>query len=296
MQAEEVFVEAFAGAINGRKAKDQVFGPGDVVVLSASPWRAKDDSFVDTSLVEGEDEELGMQLVVEISIFNYNAEIPPATSDKGVPLAICHERDLQPLAKVALNIHKTLAQPDFVKVVVEIMKSDESIVQISPFYNTFEKIQLAQESQVVTSWTIKTDVGTEYSNVGLVAFGDLLSIGYFAMFTLLCSITAYVCRQQFTNRKKRTGERGGQSTHELRAGKVTMSNAHRVRWANDDDDTIRAIADHNYNYDARTALTDDNSEYTATTANESIGESYRSLGSLSTYLEKTSRRARELSS
>ncbi len=266
-----------------------MFGPGDVVVLGASPWRAKDDSIVVTSTEEGENEELGMQLVVEISIFNYNAEIPPSTSGKGVPRAICHERDLQPLANVALNIHKTLAQSDFVKIVLEMMKSDESIgeVQMSPFYHTFQKIQLVQESQVVTSWTIKTDVGTEYSNVGLVTFGDLLSIDFFAMFTLLCSVTAYVCRQKITNRKKRTGERGGQSTHELRPGKVTRSNAHRVRWENDDDDTIRAVADHNYNYDARTALTDDDSEYTATTANESIGESYRSIGSLSTYLEKT---------
>jgi hypothetical protein len=276
-QAEEIFVEAFATAINGRKGKDLVFGPGDVVVLSATPWRANDDTFVDSSLVEGEDEELGMQLVVEVSIFNYNAEIPPTTGGKGAPLAICHERDLQPLANVALNMHKKLAQSDFVKLVVEEMKNDESIgeIRMSPFYRTFEQMQLAQESQVVTSWTIKTDVGTEYPSNGFDAFGDLLSVGYFLMIAMLCSITAYtICHRLYLNKKFRSNK------------------SNRVHWANDDD-TVRAIADDNYNYDERTVMTDDISAYTTTT-NESISESYRSIGSLSTYLEKSSRRANPL--
>lgn len=279
-QAEEVFVEAFAAAINGRKAKDHAFGPGDVVVLSASPWRAKDGSLVDTSSVEGEDEELGMQLVVELSVFNYKAEIPPATSGKGVSLAICHHRDLQPLANVALNVHETLAQSNFVKLVVEKMKSDESVgvVQMSPFYHTFENIQMAQESQVVTSWTIKTDVGAEYSNVSLDAFRNLLSMEYFAMFTLLCIISVVVCRRGLYWNKQLIVELGGR---ERLQGIFTRSNPNRVHWVNDGAD---------YNFDERTVMTDENSEFTTDT---SANDSYRSVGSLSAYLEKTSRRARE---
>ena len=259
-----------------------------MVVLSASPWRAKDNTFVDSS-VEGEEEEVGMQLVVEVSIFNYNAELPPATVGRGSPLATCHERDLQPLANVALNVHKTLAQSNFVKLVIEKMKSDEYIgeIRMSPFYHTFEQMQLAQDSQVVTSWKIKTDIGTEYSNIGFDAFGNLLSMGFFLMLTVLCIITAFAFRRMYSNKKVTGGP-----------GKETRSTSHRVRWANNDvEDTIKAVADHSYNYDERTAMTDDNSEYTttSTTANESIGESYRSIGSLSAYLEKTSRRVRDSS-
>lgn len=174
-----------------------------MVVLSASPWRAKDNTFVDSS-VEGEEEEVGMQLVVEVSIFNYNAELPPATVGRGSPLATCHERDLQPLANVALNVHKTLAQSNFVKLVIEKMKSDEYIgeIRMSPFYHTFEQMQLAQDSQVVTSWTIKTDIGTEYSNIGFDAFGNLLSMGFFLLLTVLCIITAYAYRRLYRTRTK----------------------------------------------------------------------------------------------
>jgi hypothetical protein len=64
-QAEELFADAFAAAVNGeRKSNELLFEPGDVSVLSASPWRASDDTiFGETA--DGEDDELGMRFVGE---------------------------------------------------------------------------------------------------------------------------------------------------------------------------------------------------------------------------------------
>jgi hypothetical protein len=272
--------------INGSRRNDQSIGPGDVVILSVTPWRANDDIFADASSVKaGEDNDLGTQLVVEVSIFNYNAELPPAIGGKGNSLAICHERDLKPLSNVALKIHKQLAQSDFVNLVVEEMKNDEALgeIQMSPFYSTFEQMKLAQEGHVVTSWTIKTDIGTEYSTVGVGAFGGLLSLGFVLLLVLFCSITAYLCHRRYSV-KRPTSESVGQSPRVRRQGNFTGAKSNRVRWANDDH-TINASVDDNY-LDERTAMTDDGSEYTR-------ASSYRSVGSLSTYLQKMSRRSRE---
>jgi len=85
--SEEVFAESFTGTMNEKRTKDMLFHPGDVIVLNASPWRASDDTIFGADEIEGEDEEIGMQLVVEISIFNPNADLPPTKNGKHVPLA-----------------------------------------------------------------------------------------------------------------------------------------------------------------------------------------------------------------
>ena len=98
--SEEIFIEAYTAEMNGRRKKREspLFEPGDAIVLNASPWRASDDTIFGTGSLEGEDEELGMQLVVETSIFNHKADLPPTRGDQVVPLATCHEKDLQPLS------------------------------------------------------------------------------------------------------------------------------------------------------------------------------------------------------
>lgn len=162
-------------------------------VLNASPWRASDDTIFGTKSLEGEDEELGMQLVVETSIFNYNAELPPSKRGRDVPLATCHDRDQQPLANIALKIHKKLAEPNFVDQMVERMKNDEALgeKQMSPFYYTFEDRKLAEESHVVTSWTIKTDIGSGSSRTDFDTFGPLQMNLVFL--TLLSVVIAFAC-------------------------------------------------------------------------------------------------------
>ena len=286
--AEEIFTDAFSNTMNDRRKKDPLFEPGDVVVLNAIPWRASDDTIFGTPDGEEEDEELGMQLVVETSIFNPNAELPPTRSGQPVPLATCHERDLQPLANVALSIHRKLAQPNFIDLVVERMKNDGDLGQttVSPFYYTFELDKKARKGQVVTSWTIKTDIG---SGSARIDFNSDLPMGVL-MFSLL-SITVYtIWSLRLCSSRKRTDEEGteqrGQSRDSRRRGKYSrLGNRRR------DDDTAMAIIDEERSFidhDDRSVMTT-NTEYTMN-SNASSRDSSHSLGSLSTYLEKTSRR------
>ena len=293
-QAEEIFAEAFASATReGRRNKDSLlFEPGDVVVLNASPWRASDDTiFGVSSLKDGRDEELGMQLVVETSIFNMNAELPPSKvmGGKHLPLATCHERDVQPLANIAQNIHKKLAKPNFVDLVIEGMKNDDALGEkgTSPFYYTFEDRKLARESQVVTSWTIKTDIGAGSSRIDFNAFanGDL-PINLILLSTL-CLATAYMCWSlRLWSIRKKGASPSGQSSRELRRGKYsrvdTKGNRHNP---SADDDSMVAVADDEYR-DDRSAM----SNISECTEGEST---VRSIGSLSTYLARTSKRGRE---
>lgn len=171
-QAEELFADAFAAAVNWkRKSHEQLFGPGDVNVLSARPWRASDDTMLGEPAVEGGDEELGMQFVVEASIFNFNAAVPQYEERKGAPrVATCKDSDLRPLADTALQVHKELSRANFVVALVNAMRKDlnQQIGQgnhVSAFASIFEAgSNLAEQSHVVTSWTIKTDIkGTPFT-------------------------------------------------------------------------------------------------------------------------------------
>ncbi|KAL7549524.1 hypothetical protein ACHAWF_012786, partial [Thalassiosira exigua] len=291
--AEDIFAEAFAAVANeNSKAKDLLFEPGDVVVLNASPWLASDDTIFGVSSLEGkEDEELGIQLVVETSVFNHNAELPPMKGRKEIPLSTCHERDLQPLANTALNIHKKLAQPNFIDSVVERMKVDKDLgeKQMSPFYYTFQDRKLAQESQVVTSWTIKTDVGVGTARIDLNAF----STGTLAMDLLLLMslsvLVAYTCwsLRLWTFFRRKTNESNtaptASSRRRTRSSRIKFRDSGRdfVR----DDDTAMAIDGDESVISANTELT----QLTALTTVSERGESTASIGSLSTYLAKTSR-------
>ncbi|KAL9186464.1 hypothetical protein ACHAXT_005702 [Thalassiosira profunda] len=279
--SEEVFRESFAAAANERrKESDSLFEAGDVIVLNSSPWRASDDTVFGTSSLEGEDEELGMQIVVETSIFNENAELPPVKG-KIIPLSTCHERDLQPLANVALSIHKKLAEKTFIDAMVERMKSDVSLgeKQMSPFYFMFEDRKLARESQVVTSWTIKTDVGVGSSRLDAFKRGDLPMD--FLLLTTLVVITAY------TVWSLRLCSTKGNKTVQwdpAQSGKQSSRQRRRARYAQvptnsgDDDDTVNAVADREYL---------DNSERSDITTISEQGESLASIGSLSAYFAKT---------
>ena len=148
------------------------------IIIDHIPWCTSnsDDNIFGDTLPDGQfqDEEIGMQLVVETSIANYNAilasnnvaddNIKASMGRKHVPRYICDESDLQPLAGMALDIHRQLAQSNFVALMLHKIKTDETDGQIgrmqtSPFYNTFEDAKLAGMSRVVTSWTIKTDIG-----------------------------------------------------------------------------------------------------------------------------------------
>lgn len=270
-------------------------------VLNASPWRASDDTIFGTKSLEGEDEELGMQLVVETSIFNYNAELPPSKRDRDVPLATCHDSDQQSLANIALRIHKKLAEPNFVDQMVERMKNDEALgeKQMSPFYYTFEDRKLAEESHVVTSWTIKTDIGSGSSRTDFDTFGPLqMNLVFLTLLSVVIAFACWILRPWSIGKRSSaltgtmalsgTIAKSDRITRERIRGNYSRVNADGFH-PTDDGDSIMAIAD-DY-HDERSTMTG-KTEYT-TSSDASGGESFRSIGSLSTFLARTSRSTRE---
>ncbi len=70
---EDVFTQSLAATVNENTKNDNLVEAGDVFVLNnTSPWRVSDDPIFGIKSLEGEDDELGMQLVVEMSTFNYD--------------------------------------------------------------------------------------------------------------------------------------------------------------------------------------------------------------------------------
>ncbi len=268
-KSEEMFAEAFASTVNRNRNPDEaLFGPGDVIVVHASTWKASDDNiFGDTPDDESQDEVLGMQLVVETSIANYNAilasnEVVDETNarvDRRVrgPKYICDESEMQPLAAVATDIHRQLAQQNFVPMMLEIIKKDERDEQmdrahVSPFYYTFEDVALLQQSKVVTSWTIKTDIGvieTEFDSDDIT-----YTSGTSPMLLLTLSATAligYLCTA-----KRKTipggGTKANRDEFQRRSDLRARGNYSRMVLARDDfstvaeDDTsVMAVGDDN---------------------------------------------------
>lgn len=257
---EEVFAEAFAATVNEdrQEGANFLFGAGDVQVLRASQWKASDDSLDDLEV----DEELGMQLVVETSIFNYNAIVAPGTTSpnseqtlrlvqtagnnffsrsKYAPISSCNEADLHQLANSARDIHTALAQPNFVARVMDRIKVDEASEQMqsnSPFFNTVQDAFMAQESSVVTSWTIKTDIGSGYSR-GLDFIGTY-GPGGSSILLLFCSVSAVIGYIMWIRRNKQRLDIASSSSKsnstKRRSNRSKYSQNEHNRFDLDDDD------------------------------------------------------------
>jgi len=289
--AEEIFTEAYTYTMNDKRKKRDapLFEPGDVIVLNASPWRASDDTIFGTGSLEGEDEELGMQLVVETSIFNHDAVLPPSRNGQ-VPLATCHERELQPLANIALDIHRKLAQPNFIDLVVERMKNDVALGEktVSPFYYTFELNRRANKGQVVTSWTIKTDIG---AGSRMIDFNSDLPMGLLLLF-LVSSIVIYACWSlRLCSARRRSGEDDSSVGHYRDRRRSKYSRVNKNRLGGDEDNaTTMGVIDEEQSYADDVSVMTNNTEYTMSSMASTSGSTTHSLGSLSTYLAKTSSR------
>jgi len=242
-----------------------------------------------------------MQLVVETSIFNYNTEIPKFKRHRDVPMATCRDSDVRPLAIVALNMHKKLAEPNFIDLMVEHMKLDESLgeKQMSPFYYTFEDRKLAQESFVVTSWTIKSDVGTRSSTIDLDAFGIVrLNILFLTLISLMIAFTCWRLRLWSVRKKYASTMAVSAADNPVnehrRRGKYsrvkTTDNEfrHQQRREIVDSDSMMGVASA-YNDDVQTILTGMTDYSSSSDTAPEDSESFRSIGSLSTYLARTSR-------
>jgi len=254
-KSEEMFAEAFAATVNRNRNPDEaLFGPGDVIVVRASAWKASDDNiFGDTPDDESQDEVLGMQLVVETSIANYNAilasnEVVDETNGRvdhraRGPKYICDESEMQPLAAIATDIHRQLAQQNFVPMMLEVLKQDERDEQldrahVSPFHYTFEDGGFLQQSKVVTSWTIKTDIGGIESE--LDSDDMKYTSGTSPMLLLTLTATALVGYLCTTKRKATSGNgtKANRNAFQRRSDLRTRGKYSRMVLARDDVSTI----------------------------------------------------------
>lgn len=154
---------------------------------------------------------MGMQLVVETSLFNFNAELPPIKGkgdSNNPPLATCHERDNQPLMKKAHLIHRKRKDARFVPSMLGHMQNDEDLGEKgdSPFYYTYEDEELAKASHVVTSWTIMTDIGvaTPASAPSIFITGDVRKKDLVVL-AVLIAIIAYLTQHLRICSGKQTG-------------------------------------------------------------------------------------------
>ena len=200
--AEDEFMEAFSLAIDFNNEKgDELVGPGDVKVLMASPWFENDDPTRRA---------LGMKMVIEISVYNPNARLPrgyhydPITEEEAEafevsatshepnaadavfniidnvenvwkewtrPLSTCEESDIEPLGKSALDIHVELERPLFMNELLSLQKQINGVSKYaSPFAPIFRDMAFAEDSKVLTSWTIKTEIGKFYVYCYLALF------------------------------------------------------------------------------------------------------------------------------
>ena len=223
-RSEELFVESFALTVNVQRiaVQDQLFGPGDVKVLSAT------DYYDDDNLYRREPD--GMKVVVEISIFNPNAVLPemefvkeesdinlvnaanftPNWKDKvsnivhkvedmfhdmeGLPLASCNVTDIYPLSKTASDVHIELTRTGFMEALLEKMQSrSASSAKISPFTPLFNNRDFHVESKVLTSWTIKTEVDLFSENAPLRIFTKDSLTSNWKTFTTVAAFLFAIC-------------------------------------------------------------------------------------------------------
>lgn len=280
-QAEELFADAFASAVNWkRKSNELLFEPGDVNVLSASPWRASDDTLFGEAAVEGEDEELGMQFVVEASIFNFNAAVPQYEEREDVPLAAtCKDSDLQPLADTALQVHKELSRANFVMSLIEAMKKDlnNQIGQgnhVSAFTSILEAdSNLAQQSKVVTSWTIKTDIkGTPFTGRNARSYDAIFPFVLLVMLAGAIFIYDSFRKRRVSVKEKTPSSRRKPSKNSTRRN-ITRRNRRLDADLNMNDDDLEDLISRNKGRQIHPGLDD------------------ASVGSLSTYLAKVKTRS-----
>lgn len=166
---EEIFVNAFADQLNGLGN----IGPGDVDVLMVDPWTP-----------EGSKKEVGVKLVVEVSIFNSTKpDVHHSWSDEdnnwgavgkafgkfedeltqSEIIANCAEEDLYDFAKQALALHNRLQRKNFMANMLQRLPSNED--GTSP--TAFDGVHLpnsAKMSEVISSWTILTHKGSVHDH------------------------------------------------------------------------------------------------------------------------------------
>jgi len=157
-ESEEHFAVALT---DGIKARNEVvnIGPGDVHILMTSKWREQEEG-TEANIVTNDagdadqDATRGMKLIAEISI--YNPTIDPSSQSA----SSCAEEDLYEFAKIALQVHSIMQEPQFFLDVINQSRSVASGAGLGESQSANNPFALVnpQKSKVLTSWTIKSEV------------------------------------------------------------------------------------------------------------------------------------------
>jgi len=175
-------VESIKRVCNLAKALISV---GDINIMMATPWY--EETINDKPTIG----ELGVKVVIQISIYNANAKLVshfdeqikpednpkkdehtgrllapkaadiPAIFQKAKPKYTCVEEDLRPLANDAFAIDDALKKEEFVNVLLGELKKAEGgdhNFNNSPFASLYSDSALIKGSSMLSSWTIRTEV------------------------------------------------------------------------------------------------------------------------------------------
>ena len=195
---EEILTEALSRSYHSLAPSNRMlFGAGDIKVVLTRPWLVGDDNeFHTSSDNEEEDMELGVKVVVQISIYNPNVQFTPESgartdslesnadsqfgemvknftdSLRGNPgsRTACKDSDLYALAKDARDVAYRIPEvPSFMTQLlgdIYTIGGEVGIQEKIAFSPTFDNDALASDSQLLSSWTIRTDVDDEINYFG----------------------------------------------------------------------------------------------------------------------------------
>lgn len=186
-EAEDVFTRGLARAVRIHSPDvGQLFDAGDIKVTLVRPWFAGEERNLDEGIRGTQarnDEELGLQVVVEISVFNRNVNLPTnegrrlwrvaegytseaiANMMKNItkrfnrdrtPRATCEDADLYQLAKQSLRVSReVLSKSNFMSILIAEVKEEDMLQELT-----------ASESRLVAAWTIRTDLDDDINYFG----------------------------------------------------------------------------------------------------------------------------------
>jgi len=203
-ETEEIFSLALTKAARSIDPTAQVFSEGDVNVRMALPWYPDEDDPDDgrERLLPKETEDVepsGLKVVVEISLYNplanfKNKTVVPAEEIQGdqaegalsamlrnitnliqgrKPASQCNAEELYALAKKALALKKgVFGSNRFTATLINKMEElekkqkDHDFLQESPFGKTYNTTMFYEKSQLISAWSIRTEIDDEINYFG----------------------------------------------------------------------------------------------------------------------------------
>lgn len=200
-----------------------LFDVGDIKIILVRPWLAGDD-VESLASFDDENDELGVKVVAQISIFNSDAnspmraESPSASPEKDVvskadlrlrngtgslegamPPMVCNDSELFTLAKRArLVAYDIPAISGFMTQIlgdIISLEGERGAERESAFSPLLREPKLAYKSRLLSSWTIRTDVDDEINYFGPPEpffFTVLRYVHHIALITFCASLFVFM--------------------------------------------------------------------------------------------------------